>query len=419
MVLKGREHIVDLGDRTVDVVGVHQQVGLECRHRDFAKRDTFGESLSGRFGRVGEEPQEKPLGLFAIGRSDVEFTVDTSWSDQGRVETSDVVGRCKEQSAFSGGDTIDGIEESAEGDFAPLVVPFFAFEEGAVDVFHQNDAVDWDRAKEFRDAVVVEVRVPEAQHGDIHLESGRKSDDGRAFSGTWRAVEQVASSVRNPALDIPLTASQERFGILEQIVHESIGQDHRIEWTRQSLHLLHPITLSGAVDRQTQFGFWNSYIASFFDELLSEFSVTRENGDIEALAHVDLLSGTFVGFWAFTMQADQTIAEEEPVDAGGWGKENAGARVDIGIIAPFVVIDRFGFDRQGPGSVFRIGMLGEPFFDPLKRRIPVQNIDLGDHSTADELIDLRGDLAEIRQERSADHEHQSAAEDLVVLQEVR
>jgi hypothetical protein len=54
----------------------------------------------------------------------------------------------------------------------------------------------------------------------------------------------------------------------------------------------------------------------------------------------------------------------------------------------------------------------------LKRWIPVQDIDFGDHSSADELIDLRGDLAEIRQERSADHEHQSAAEDLVVLQEV-
>ena len=71
------------------------------------------------------------------------------------------------------------------------------------------------------------------------------------------------------------------------------------------------------------------------------------------------------------MQADQTIAEEEPVDAGGWGKENARSRVDIWIVAPFVVIDRFGFDRQGPGSVFRIRMLGQPFFDPLKRRIPV------------------------------------------------
>jgi hypothetical protein len=63
-------------------------------------------------------------------------------------------------------------------------------------------------------------------------------------------------------------------------------------------------------------------------------------------------------------------------------------------------------------------MLRQPFFDPLKGWIPVHDIDFGDHSSADELIDLRGDLSEIRQERSADHEHQSAAEDLVVLQEV-
>jgi hypothetical protein len=59
--------------------------------------------------------------------------------------------------------------------------------------------------------------------------------------------------------------------------------------------------LTGAVDRQPQFGFWNRHIASFFDELLSEFSVSRENGDIEAFSNIDLLSGTFVGFWAFTM----------------------------------------------------------------------------------------------------------------------
>jgi hypothetical protein len=62
-------------------------------------------------------------------------------------------------------------------------------------------------------------------------------------------------------------------------------------------------------------------------------------------------------------------------------------------------------------------MLRKPLLDPLKRWVSIQNVNLRDHSATDELINVRRDLAKIGQNGPADHQHQSSAEDLVVLQQ--
>jgi hypothetical protein len=62
-------------------------------------------------------------------------------------------------------------------------------------------------------------------------------------------------------------------------------------------------------------------------------------------------------------------------------------------------------------------MLRKPLLDPLKRRVTIQNINLRDHSTTDELINVGRNLAKIGQNGPADHQHQTSTEDLVVLQQ--
>jgi uncharacterized ubiquitin-like protein YukD len=64
-------------------------------------------------------------------------------------------------------------------------------------------------------------------------------------------------------------------------------------------------------------------------------------------------------------------------------------------------------------------MLGQPFFDPLEGWITIQDVDLGDHTATDKLVDLRWDLSKVGQERTTDHQHQTTTKNLVVLQKVR
>ena len=89
------------------------------------------------------------MSLFAIGWADVKFAIDTTWTNKCWVEPSDMVGSCKQKSAFAGRHAIDRIEQTTESDFAPFILSFFAFQKRAVDILHQDNTVDGDRAKEF------------------------------------------------------------------------------------------------------------------------------------------------------------------------------------------------------------------------------------------------------------------------------
>ena len=119
------------------------------------------------------------------------------------------------------------------------------------------------------------------------------------------------------------------------------------------------------------------------------------------------------------MQTDQSIPKEQPVHARSGCKENPWAWIHVRIVPAFVVIDRLGFDRQRASTIFGVSMLGQPFFNPLESRITIQDVDFRDHTPTDELVDLCRDLAKVGQERTADHEHQTTTEYLVVLQQVR
>ena len=232
-------------------------------------------------------------------------------------------------------------------------------------------------------------------------------------------MEQVTASVRDTSLNIPLAPRQKRSGIFEQIVHQAVSQNHRIEGAWQTLHLLHPIALARTMHCQTHLRFRHRNIPCFFNQFVREISIARKDGDVETLPDVDCLASALVGLGTLSVQADQPIAEKQPMHARSGSKKNPWAWVHVRVVTSLVVIDRLGFDRQRAGSVFGISVLGQPFFNPLERRIPIQNIDLRDHPTTDELVDLRRDLSKIRQQRTTDHQHQTTAEDLVVLEEGR
>jgi len=118
------------------------------------------------------------------------------------------------------------------------------------------------------------------------------------------------------------------------------------------------------------------------------------------------------------VETDQAVAEEQPVNAWCGGKEDPGAWVHVWIVPAFIVVDRFGFDRQRPSPIFGVGVLSEPLFNPLESRVAVEDIDLRDHPSSDELVDLRGDLSKVSQQCTADHQDQTTAKDLVVLEQI-
>ena len=212
---------------------VLQQVALDLRHGELARREPAGEA-AGLVLAAGEEAEEHAHHLLPRGVADHHLDVAAARPDEGGVEALDVVGGHHEDAPLLRGDAVDGVEQAREGDGArvarrPLQL---AVGEDRVHVLEDHDRPARGVAHQRRQPVVRHALVGKGEHA--HVEPQRAGEDlaEGGLAAARGAVEEVAAAVRDAEVGVPLARREELARILDEVLGQVVIQHDRVEGPR-------------------------------------------------------------------------------------------------------------------------------------------------------------------------------------------
>jgi len=175
--------------------------------------------------------QEESPDLFSVGLKELDSQVHSTGSDQGLVQSIDVVCRENKNLSVPVGYPVQSIQEATEGQRAFFGLLVSVGVEKGVDIFDDNNGVLWGSLKTELNRVVVEVRIRRLEEAEVASEMPGKDSDEAGLSRTRWAVEEVGPLVAYSMISIPFRSfgRVEGVDVLQDLVLQDLGQDHTVD----------------------------------------------------------------------------------------------------------------------------------------------------------------------------------------------
>mmetsp|Transcript_58520 Transcript_58520/g.124123 ORF Transcript_58520/g.124123 Transcript_58520/m.124123 type:complete len:445 (-) Transcript_58520:486-1820(-) len=182
-----------------------------------------------------EEPCEHAVQLVLRGEADVAVHVHPPRSHQGSRQPLEVVSCHEDDSLLCRHNTIQSVEETAEADaHHPSVwagrVCWLRLPHCEVHILQEHQAPRRNHCQEVLQPVVSHPWVPKIQDANVVAELASQGSDKRRLTTARRTVEQVATSVGNASVQVPLVGLQELSNICQDLLGGVLIQDDRLEW---------------------------------------------------------------------------------------------------------------------------------------------------------------------------------------------
>lgn len=233
-----------------------------------------------------------------------------------------MVGRHNDYPLVRARNPVEGVQEARERDVGARVSVGCgrggggAICECSIDVFEQRDGAFGEVREEVVETVVSKPALGEVQHADGVVEFGGKGLDEAGLAGAGRAVEEIATPIRDPAVVVPLATAEECLGVGYKALFEAVGEDDGGEGplaTRGPERF--PGGRPGSVDECFSMLLLLGESASFSKEKREHAPRGEEGGDGEQLPRGAALQVDAFGV-ALALHTEEGPVEVEKVAAG-------------------------------------------------------------------------------------------------------
>ena len=102
---------------------------------------------------------------------------------------------------------------------------------GGVDVLEEDERLRRHRREGVREAVVRQARVGEVEDADVVADLARDGGDKGRLAAARLAVHEVAASIRDAAVGVPLRAVEELLHVCVDVLGDALVQHHRMQRT--------------------------------------------------------------------------------------------------------------------------------------------------------------------------------------------
>ena len=211
------------------VFPVLQEVSLQFGHRELFLWQALGEVV-GELLLLREELEEQALDHGEGGVAQLDVHVAATRSEQCWIELLFVVGSHEEDAALLGPDTVQGVEEAGEGYSTFLALLHrFSLNEYCVDIFQKNDGVCGSARQQTIKLVVVEAATRQVDIANVEFKCASNSLGEGGLAGARRTIQEVATSVGDASIPVPLLRGLEVEDVLAKHLRVVLVEDHRFK----------------------------------------------------------------------------------------------------------------------------------------------------------------------------------------------
>ena len=195
---------------------------MEFGHGELVLWQSLGE-FNGLFLVVWVEFLEEILHLKSTGVVQQNLHVASSRSQKSWVKLFSVIGGHENDSSLLRSDSVEGIEKSSKGDSSSppsvlVLVDILTLNKDAIDILKKDDGLLWSVIQSSVEAIVTKGVSTQVQVADVEFQGSSHSLGERSLTGSWRAVEKVASSVWDSLFLVPLRRLLEQGDVVDNLI---------------------------------------------------------------------------------------------------------------------------------------------------------------------------------------------------------
>ena len=180
--------------------------------------------FKGLFLVVWVEFLKEILHLSGAGVVQQNLHVASTRSQESWVKLFSMVGGHENNSSLLRSDSVECVEKSSKGDMSsmsPVLVDILTLGKDTIDILKKDDGLLRSVIQSSIEAIVVHGVSTQVQVADIEFQGSSHSLGERSLTGSWRAVEKVASSVWDSLFLVPLRRLLEQGDVFDNLIGET------------------------------------------------------------------------------------------------------------------------------------------------------------------------------------------------------